>query len=183
MSKILITGCAGFIGSTLTDKLLELGYDVVGINRFPKNSGIKQDNLDNALKNRNFKLLRGNLIDMDLKEIMTNHDISTVFHAAGKIRTNPDSFNTFLKDNVLTTQALLEACKGRKISKFVLFSSCAVYGNNKESVGEFLKHFDLIAGSLVLFVLTILIHPYNLLKNFSLINQFFLYNHIPKDGK
>ena len=55
----LVTGCAGFIGSNLVDKLLELGYEVIGIDGFtdyyPRE--IKEANILNASKNNNFKLM------------------------------------------------------------------------------------------------------------------------------
>lgn len=64
MKKILITGCAGFIGSSLTDKLLGLGFAVVGIDNFndyysPQD---KKQNIAEALKNKNFKLYKEDIL-------------------------------------------------------------------------------------------------------------------------
>ena len=65
--KALVTGCAGFIGSHLVDKLLEQRYEVIGIDCFTDyyQRKIKEENLSNALKNKNFKLIEEDILNID----------------------------------------------------------------------------------------------------------------------
>jgi nucleoside-diphosphate-sugar epimerase len=64
--KALVTGCSGFIGSHLVDKLLEQRYEVIGIDCFtdyyPR--GIKEMNTSNALKDKNFTLIEGDMLNI-----------------------------------------------------------------------------------------------------------------------
>ena len=64
--EALVTDCAGFIGSHLVDKLLEHGYEVIGIDCFtdyyPRE--IKEMNTSNALKDKNFTLIEGDMINI-----------------------------------------------------------------------------------------------------------------------
>ena len=66
MTKILITGCAGFIGSNLVDRLLEKEALVVGVDNFNDyyDPEVKEDNLDMANKNKRFKLYRCDILDL-----------------------------------------------------------------------------------------------------------------------
>ena len=65
--KCLVTGCAGFIGSHLVDRLSERGYEVIGIDCFtdyyPRE--IKEANLATALKNKNFEFIEEDILNMD----------------------------------------------------------------------------------------------------------------------
>jgi len=133
--KALVTGCAGFIGSHLVDRLLELGYEVIGIDCFtsyyPK--WIKEKNIENALKNDKFKLIKKNILDIDienLRKIVSKVDY--IFHEAaqaGVRKSWGEDFKIYVDNNILATQRLLEACKDVKIKKFVFASSSSVYGN------------------------------------------------------
>lgn len=62
MNKVFVTGCAGFIGSTLVDRLLQEGHQVVGVDNF---STGQRRFLDGALKNPAFKLIEMDLLDID----------------------------------------------------------------------------------------------------------------------
>ena len=127
--KALVTGCAGFIGSHLVDKLLEQGYEVIGVDCFtdyyPRE--IKEKNLSNALKNNNFKLIEEDILEMDKFP-----DVDYVFHEAAQAGVRASwgkSFEIYTRNNIEATQKLLEFYKDRAIKKFVYASSSSVYGD------------------------------------------------------
>ncbi len=127
--KALVTGCAGFIGSTLTDRLLRDGYDVIGIDRFsdyyPRE--IKDRNLSSAMQHPQFTL-----IEKDIMEIESFPEVEYVFHLAAQpgVRASwGNIFDIYVRDNIQATQRLLEYYKDHPIRKFVFSSSSSVYGN------------------------------------------------------
>src|SRR4051794_14062669 len=82
--KALITGAAGFIGSHLCERLLEEGYDVVGVDKFLDNypRQFKVKNIAGLLKRPHFRFLEEDLLQLDLKQIL--NDITYVFHLAAQ---------------------------------------------------------------------------------------------------
>ncbi len=132
MLKALVTGCAGFIGSTLTDKLLEEGYNVLGIDCFSDyySIEIKKRNLERAMENKNFTLFESDIINM--KEFP---DVDFVFHQAaqaGVRKSWGDNFEIYTRSNIIATQKLLEYYKDTDIKKFIFASSSSIYGNSRE---------------------------------------------------
>ncbi|HPL99510.1 MAG TPA: SDR family NAD(P)-dependent oxidoreductase, partial [Bacillota bacterium] len=85
MNTVLVTGGAGFIGSHLCEKLLELGYRVINLDNFndfydPK---IKRKNISAALSNRRYTLIEGDIRDRKLLEkIFNEYSIDTIVHIA-----------------------------------------------------------------------------------------------------
>lgn len=133
MKKILVTGCAGFIGSSLTDALLKKGFFVVGIDNFDSYyaKSLKQDNLKNALQNKSFSFIEGDICNLnDLKKIDSSIDL--VVHLAAKAGVRPSIENpeAYLNTNIIGTQNILNWMKTNSISKLVFSSSSSVYGNN-----------------------------------------------------
>lgn len=134
--KILITGCAGFIGSHLTDRLLEAGYRVIGIDNFndyydPK---IKEDNLKTANKNKRFKLYQCDILDLTgLSQIFKKEAPNKIVHLAARAGVRPSIANPLLysRINVLGTVNLLKLSAKYKIFQFIIGSSSSVYGNSK----------------------------------------------------
>ncbi len=127
--RVLVTGCTGFIGSHLTDRLLKEGFEVVGIDCFTDyySIKIKERNIRNALKAEKFKLIRKDILRM--KEFP---EVDYVFHQAAQpgVRTSwGKNFETYIKNNVLATQKLLEFYRDQEIKKFLFASSSSVYGN------------------------------------------------------
>ena len=127
--KALVTGCAGFIGSHLVDKLLEQGYKVVGMDCFTDyySRETKEANVSTALKNNNFKLINENIMNTD-----NFPEVDYVFHLAAQAGVRASwgkSFEIYTRNNIEATQKLLEFYKGRKIKKFVYASSSSVYGD------------------------------------------------------
>ncbi len=135
-AKILVTGCAGFIGSHLSEKLCEEGASVVGIDRFSDyySREFKERNLANLQQKDNFHLIEADLLDLDLEEIVT--DMDYIFHEAAQagVRASWGSqFEIYIKDNILATQRLLEACNGAsRLKKFIFASSSSVYGDTDD---------------------------------------------------
>ncbi len=135
--KILVTGAAGFIGSSLCKKLIHDNNIVVGVDSFEDyyEKWIKDKNINEIIKNQNFKLINKNLIDpdLDLDKLLTEIDV--VFHLAGQggVRSSwGKEFEIYLNNNILSTQMLLEASKNSNIKKFIYASSSSVYGDTKD---------------------------------------------------
>lgn len=135
----LVTGCAGFIGSNLSDKLLADGYRVIGIDCFTDyySESIKRENLKNAMENDNFQL-----VEKDISEMDQFPEVDYVFHLAAQAGVRAswgDSFGIYTKNNIEATQKLLEFYKNQEINKFFYSSSSSVYGDadlpmNEESL-------------------------------------------------
>ena len=127
--RALVTGCAGFIGSTLTDRLLCDGHEVIGIDRFSDYYArdLKERNLSSAMKHPQFTLVEEDILDID-----TFPSVDWVFHLAAQAGVRAswgESFDIYTRDNVLATQRLLECYKSQKIRKVVYSSSSSVYGD------------------------------------------------------
>ena len=133
----LITGGAGFIGSSLADNLLEDDNKVIVIDNFCDfyNPSIKENNIKNALLNQNYKLYRGDIRDKDiLNKIFSENNIDVVVHLAAMAGVRPSIENPILYQDVncMGTQNILEIMKKYKVNKLVMASSSSVYGNTKE---------------------------------------------------
>lgn len=134
-SKILVTGCAGFIGSNLTDRLLSNGYKIIGIDNFndyydPK---IKDLNIRKALTNNNFKLYRADILNFSkVFDIFEKEKPDKVVHLAARAGVRPSITDPLLytKVNVSGTVNLLKLSYEFGIKMFVFGSSSSVYGNS-----------------------------------------------------
>lgn len=133
--KALVTGVAGFIGSTLADRLVEAGHDVVGIDCFldyyPREA--KERNLSRLRANPRFRFVEASLVDADLAPVVDGVD--WVFHQAAQagVRSSwGDDFKIYSDNNVYATQRLLEACRRLPLSKFVYASSSSIYGDTDD---------------------------------------------------
>ena len=129
--RAVVTGAAGFIGSYLTEALLERGDEVVGVDCFTSYYGAerKRANLAAAEAADRFTLVEGDLNDLDAAGLLDGADV--VFHLAGQpgVRASwGEEFDIYLRENVLSTQRLLEAARSAGLQKFVLASSSSVYG-------------------------------------------------------
>ena len=129
--KALVTGCAGFIGSHLTEALLDEGDEVVGVDCFNDNYGRRQKlrNLERARDWEAFDFVPIDLSRGELKDLVGDCDV--VFHLAAEpgVRASWGSrFDNYLRNNVLATQHLLEAAKEWPEKRFVYASSSAIYG-------------------------------------------------------
>jgi len=127
--RAFVTGCAGFIGSNLVDKLLEKGYEVIGIDCFtdyyPRS--IKERNISKSLKNASFKLIEEDILNLD-----EFPDVDYIFHLAAQAGVRASwgkSFDVYTKNNIEATQRILEFYKDKNIKKLVYASSSSVYGD------------------------------------------------------
>ncbi len=137
MITYFITGGAGFIGSTLSQKLIEQGNKVVAIDNFCDfyNPKIKENNVKELLQNENFKLYRADIRDRKaLKEIFDENQIDIVMHLAAMAGVRPSIENPILYQevNCMGTQNILEEMKEHNVKNGVFASSSSVYGNCKE---------------------------------------------------
>jgi UDP-glucuronate 4-epimerase len=129
--RALVTGCAGFIGSHLTESLLEDGHEVLGVDCFNDNYARSQKlaNLRTALDFGSFRFARCDLAETNVSRLLDGCD--TVFHLAAEpgVRSSWGSrFDVYLRNNVSATQRLLEAALVLPRLRFVYASSSSVYG-------------------------------------------------------
>ena len=134
---ILITGGAGFIGSHLCEKLIDLNHKIICIDNFNNyyNPKIKENNLKNIIDNKNFTLYRLDILNKEkINEIFSSQKINIIIHLAARTGVRPSLSNALLYEavNVQGTINLLEACKDYGIKKFIFASSSSVYGDNKK---------------------------------------------------
>ncbi|MCI0482214.1 MAG: NAD-dependent epimerase/dehydratase family protein [Candidatus Dadabacteria bacterium] len=133
--KILVTGAAGFIGSHLAERLLKEGYAVKGLDSFldyyPRR--IKEHNVKGLNGKKGFEFIEGDILDLDLVKLLDGVD--AVFHQAAiaGVRSSWGArFDEYVRNNILGTQLLLEACRDRELKRFVYASSSSVYGDSDE---------------------------------------------------
>lgn len=137
MSKnVLITGGAGFIGSTLADKLLKNGDKVFVIDNFNDyyDTNIKESNVANNLANPNYKLYRCDICDREVvPEIFSKNKIDIVVHIAARAGVRPSLDNPleYVRSNIDGTVNILENMRKNNCKKIVFASSSSVYGNCK----------------------------------------------------
>ena len=132
--KILITGCCGFIGSNLTERLLSLDHQIIGIDNFNNyySKDIKLKNIENALTHKNFQFIESDVFDIS-KLIFDRESINLIIHLAA----SPGVINSFknttfcIHNNINVTHKLLEFAINNNIKKFIFASSSSVYGVNE----------------------------------------------------
>jgi UDP-glucuronate 4-epimerase len=129
--RALVTGCAGFIGSHLTESLLDDGVHVLGIDCFNDNYGRTQKlrNLRHVSDWDNFEFAPIDLARGDLADLVAECDV--IYHLAAEpgVRASwAQRFEAYVRNNVLATQHLLEAASEHELQRFVYASSSSIYG-------------------------------------------------------
>jgi UDP-glucose 4-epimerase len=127
-----VTGAAGFVGSHLCERLLELGHKVTGIDAFTDyyDRARKEQNLEAARANPNFTFHELDLVEADLRPAL--HGATVVYHLAGQPGVRPSwgsQFDRYVRDNILATQRLLECLKDMPLDRLVFAGSSSVYGD------------------------------------------------------
>jgi len=129
--RVVVTGAAGFIGSHLVERLLASGHDVVGVDGFTDyySRGAKERNLEQARDHDRFTFMSVDLADGDLAPALEGAEI--VYHLAGRpgVRAALMQFDQYWRENVVATQRLLEALKGKPLKMLVYAGSSSVYGD------------------------------------------------------
>jgi UDP-glucuronate 4-epimerase len=129
--RALVTGVAGFIGSTLGACLLDAGHEVLGVDALTSayDPALKRSNLEASRAHSAFTFVEDDLTTIDLAPVLDGVDV--VFHMAalaGSRDSWGSDFAAYERANVLATQQLLEACRELSIRRFVYSSSSSVYG-------------------------------------------------------
>jgi UDP-glucuronate 4-epimerase len=136
LKTVLVTGCAGFIGWKVSEKLLEENMNVVGIDNLNDyyDPGLKEWRLSSINKNQNFSL---NVLDISeyepLRKPFSENKIDAVINLAARagVRASLEDPWVYLDTNIKGTLNLLERCKEFGVHKFVLASTSSLYGLNK----------------------------------------------------
>lgn len=133
MKRVFVTGCAGFIGSNLVEKLLDLNYKVVGIDNFDNfyPRSVKEENLSSFLNHPDFTFIEG---DITNSSDLPKGAFDAVIHLAAKAGVRPSIENpdAYVKSNVVGTQNILSWMTANGCQKMVFASSSSIYGNNKK---------------------------------------------------
>jgi UDP-glucose 4-epimerase len=126
--KFLVTGCAGFIGSNVTDRLLADGHIVTGIDNF---STEQRQFLDSANLSAKFSLLEIDLLDQEaLKDSFEGIDFVFHFAANADVRFGTEHPRKDFEQNTIATYNVLEAMRSNDIKKIVFSSTGSVYGES-----------------------------------------------------
>jgi UDP-glucose 4-epimerase len=126
MKKAFITGVAGFIGSNLADRLLSLGYEVVGYDNF---STGQRSFLNKAIAHQKFRLVEADILDERLlRKGMRGCDIVFHFSANADVRDGTKHPRKDLEQNTIGTYGVLEAMRAVGLNKIVFSSTGSVYG-------------------------------------------------------
>jgi len=137
VGRVLVTGAAGFIGSTLVDRLLSEGREVVGLDSFDDfySEAEKLDNLAGAQESDRFRLVRGDIRDAELVDrLFEQGRFQAVVHLAALagVRPSLERPAAYADVNVNGTSILLAAATRFGSPRFVFASSSSVYGERSD---------------------------------------------------
>jgi nucleoside-diphosphate-sugar epimerase len=137
--RVLVTGCAGFIGSHLSERLVDEGHEVVGVDCFTDyyERRIKWRNLSALLEEPAFTLHELDLSRDPLEGVVDG--VQVVYHLAAQAGVRGsfgESFGIYARNNIRATQRLLDAVGDRSLRCFVYASSSSVYGHMSEPTSE-----------------------------------------------
>lgn len=134
----MVTGCAGFIGSTVTSRLLGDGHHVVGVDEINDayDTRLKEHRLEALRSHPQFTFHRHDVADRDSNEaVFSSVDIEQVYHLAARagVRQSVEDPWLYTHTNVDGTLGLLEACRGHDVDRFLMASTSSLYGLHNES--------------------------------------------------
>jgi UDP-glucose 4-epimerase len=133
MSKIIVTGAAGFIGSHLVETLLNRGDKVIAIDNFTDyyDPILKRKNIAHLHSSPNFELIEGDVQYLDWHKLLTS--VEVIYHQAAQAGVRASwgqGFYAYTEQNINATQVVLEAAKDAKhLKRFVFASTSSIYGD------------------------------------------------------
>lgn len=135
--KILVTGCAGFIGMHVAQKLLQAGHDVVGIDNLNDyyTPQLKIDRLKQVENFDKFQFLKMDISDNEaISQLFVNHNFQRVVHLAAQagVRYSITNPRAYIDANITGFFNIIEACRKHKVEHLVYASSSSVYGKNEK---------------------------------------------------
>jgi UDP-glucuronate 4-epimerase len=137
MYKIIVTGCAGFIGSHLSETLLKKGHKVSGIDNFDPyyDPAIKKSNLSGFINHPDFTFHEADLTNEKNTLKIFEKGADVVVHLAAKagVRPSIDNPQSYIDHNITATRIVLNAMHQSNIRKLAFASSSSVYGNNPQT--------------------------------------------------
>ena len=133
--KILVTGAAGFIGSRLSERLLERGDEVIGIDNLNDyyDVTLKQARLDRLLPHPRFSFEKLDVADQNAVDtVFANTRPQRVMHLAAQagVRYSIENPRAYIESNIVGFTNILEACRHNELEHLVYASSSSVYGAN-----------------------------------------------------
>ncbi len=130
MTKILVTGGAGFIGSNFIKYMLEKypDYEIVNLDALTYCGNL--ENLEDIEDNPNYSFVKGNICDEGLVDVVvSNVDYIVNFAAESHVDRSIEDPQIFIKSNIIGTQVLLDAAYKYQVKKFLQVSTDEVYGS------------------------------------------------------
>ncbi len=123
--KIIVTGCAGFIGSHLTEYLVKCGYEVLGLDNLITG---KKKFMSNFINKKNFDFKKVDLYKSNINKYFAN--AKTVFHLAANadVKNGLNNPDKDLKQNTIVTFKILEAMRINKVKNIYFSSTGSIYG-------------------------------------------------------
>lgn len=138
-TPVVVTGCAGFIGSTLTGVLLEMGCRVTGVDCLTDyyDPALKRENLHGFIHHPEFTFRQEDLQELDPVRLLAGQAVCFHLAAQAGVRASwGEYFEEYLGRNVMATQRLLEACRKPQVKdslvRLVYSSSSSVYGDQDQ---------------------------------------------------
>ncbi|MHC4844613.1 MAG: GDP-mannose 4,6-dehydratase [Planctomycetota bacterium] len=136
-STVLVTGAAGFIGSQLSERLVERGDRVVGLDNLDPfyDPAIKRRNVAGLVQGGSFELVEGDIRDRDLvRKLLGSAKPDSIVHLAALAGVRPSLLDPvrYHDVNCTGTAVMLEEARAADISRFVFGSSSSVYGGNEK---------------------------------------------------
>ena len=139
--NILVTGCAGFIGSKISEMLLEQGVKVIGVDNLNNyySPQLKEYRLAELQRIPDFEFYKLDVTHFDsLKEIFQQFKIDAVMNLAARagVRASVENPWIYVETNMTGTLNLLELCRRFEVQKFVIASTSTIYGKNSPPFSE-----------------------------------------------